>query len=480
MCFRSRAILLVGFILLLPVAAASQQSSTLAEQFRIELKSVVEKIQADKKKGDRALMEQTVREEFGPANIGLFSKALAGLSEEGFFSAVERVRMDKQVGTSGGNSAGSTSVTAKGSVPSILGYAAEHGAIERTENGATITFRGNPVGIATWLAGEGYLKSFSDLDPSTRVLRRFSFGLSFDASRGGSSGVLTGSLRQLSGWSVRFDILNHRDPRGPSFRTQWNELIRGNIVPMTVANSAFHQAMLNDAGIQRFFEQAQQRIIDASPEDVEGIIGQELAVFVRLPFPATVAPAIQSYRSNINAFLSSRGKLLEAAAKGPIVTFEYSATRQVDAPTLSTFNLIAETGLFRGYADLTANATFTIFNSIPAGTSGNRLRDFKISAQVDAPLVPLRNLGNLVISFAGRYERLPNDTTANGGMTTTALKGDIAVGQFKITIPLGDSGFKLPVSFTVANRTELIKEREVRGNFGITFDLDSLFARLKP
>ena len=31
-----------------------------------------------------------------------------------------------------------------------------------------------------------------------------------------------------------------------------------------------------------------------------------------------------------------------------------------------------------------------------------------------------------------------------------------------------------------ANRTELIKEKEVRGNFGFTFNLDSLLARFKP
>jgi hypothetical protein len=32
----------------------------------------------------------------------------------------------------------------------------------------------------------------------------------------------------------------------------------------------------------------------------------------------------------------------------------------------------------------------------------------------------------------------------------------------------------------VANRTELIKESVVRGNIGLTYDLDSVFARFKP
>lgn len=59
-------------------------------------------------------------------------------------------------------------------------------------------------------------------------------------------------------------------------------------------------------------------------------------------------------------------------------------------------------------------------------------------------------------------------------------KGDIALGQLKLTVPMKGSGVKIPISLTIANRTELIKESDVRGNIGITFDLDSIFAKLKP
>ena len=41
-------------------------------------------------------------------------------------------------------------------------------------------------------------------------------------------------------------------------------------------------------------------------------------------------------------------------------------------------------------------------------------------------------------------------------------------------------GMQLPLSFTFANRTELVKEKEVRGNFGFTFNFDSLLSRIKP
>lgn len=38
----------------------------------------------------------------------------------------------------------------------------------------------------------------------------------------------------------------------------------------------------------------------------------------------------------------------------------------------------------------------------------------------------------------------------------------------------------IPISFTIANRTELVKEKEVRGNFGFTFNLDQILARFNP
>jgi hypothetical protein len=39
---------------------------------------------------------------------------------------------------------------------------------------------------------------------------------------------------------------------------------------------------------------------------------------------------------------------------------------------------------------------------------------------------------------------------------------------------------KIPLSISFANRTELIHEREIRGNFGVTFDLDSILAKFNP
>jgi len=49
-----------------------------------------------------------------------------------------------------------------------------------------------------------------------------------------------------------------------------------------------------------------------------------------------------------------------------------------------------------------------------------------------------------------------------------------------LTVPVKGAGVKVPLSVTFANRTDLIKERVVRANVGLTYDLDTIFARFRP
>jgi hypothetical protein len=44
-------------------------------------------------------------------------------------------------------------------------------------------------------------------------------------------------------------------------------------------------------------------------------------------------------------------------------------------------------------------------------------------------------------------------------------------------MPTANNAIRIPISFTYSNRTELIKESDVRGQVGISFNLDALFDR---
>jgi len=54
-----------------------------------------------------------------------------------------------------------------------------------------------------------------------------------------------------------------------------------------------------------------------------------------------------------------------------------------------------------------------------------------------------------------------------------AEKGHIGIVQAKVTCSVKGSPVKIPIALTWANRTELIKANEVRGNVGILLDMDS-------
>ena len=60
---------------------------------------------------------------------------------------------------------------------------------------------------------------------------------------------------------------------------------------------------------------------------------------------------------------------------------------------------------------------------------------------------------------------------ANGKGMTGATPMYMAQG--KLTIPLL-AGIDIPISVSVANRSEFVKEKEVKGKFGFTFDLSKV------
>jgi hypothetical protein len=438
--------------------------------------------------------------------IVLFTLYVTPSVDSNFIKAIEEARVDKQVG-SGGESAGSTSLVSKGSVPAILGLAVENGALARTTSGSTVTFRGNPVGIIKALGQNGFIASYDDDDHATRVLRRLSYAVSFDTNRGGQSGTLTGDVQQLSAYSFRLDILNRRDPRNDSYHAKWFDLISK--YGRNILNAATDLEPFFDVGDPKAdpnligWEKAAQDSITAEcmtqvkanetkGEAIDAAVREQLAKLRAIPLKPEEDQLVRSIFNNLNSYLLSRTSLLETVANGAIVTFEYINNRQIGAPNLSNFNLVAEDTFFRGKADLTANASLTILDKIPAGMNLKRVRDFNVSAQADIPVGEVQKIGSIVFTLSGMYKRMLDNAIMPGsmmvaqaggvmpGMVVPNTRGDIGIGQLKLTIPVKGSGVKIPLSITFANRTELIKESEVRGNVGVTFDLDSIFATLKP
>ena len=214
-----------------------------------------------------------------------------------------------------------------------------------------------------------------------------------------------------------------------------------------------------------------------------------------------------------------------AENKSPTLSFEYDYNRPSNQPTNSNFKLIlgwnsrtkatkqaaagqqapdsgqqgASSNQETGAADtagpwtLTLNATASIYNSQPPVSihSAERLRDFQIAAEADYKLsntIPI--LGKPTFTAAFYYQDQTSPAILNvpiSGLPITGLssstnqvftqRGPIDIGQFKVSFGTTSSGISVPLSITIANRTELLTGMDVRGQVGISWNFDSFLGK---
>jgi len=401
----------------------------------------------------------------------------------------EEERSDKQVGTAA-SSSGSTTVASKGTVPKILGFAVENGAITQSRSGTTVTFRGNVGGAIAALAGNGLLEIAAPNDPSIRALRRSTFSGSFDTSRGatGTNSEFTGDQQQLSQLTARIELVNHRDPDAARAIMKWRTRLTDPQTQITVSARILADALKRDPAVAAWLADttlktkaaqaaARGKTDDAASEDIEvALKAQEASFPVRQLAPETIR-AVDTWANAALTFSVARQALLDEVASGALVTFEYTNDRPLKAPKTSNVRLIGEIG---GAVDITGNASLTLFDGdAPPGATG-RIRDFQLTGELDFKIGSSESVGAFTLALAGKYMRQLQNSYNDAGTMVPNTTGTIAVGQIKLIIPTKGTGVKIPLSLTFANRTEVIRESIVRANVGITYDLDTIFAHFKP
>jgi len=428
------------------------------------------------------------------------------VSKANVLGDIEDTRTDKQTGTDA-QAKGTTSLVVKGGTPSVLSWAVENGAAVASTSGTTINFRLNPLGLAQALNRTGYFAAYqeSEKDPFTKFLRKTSFGVSFDASRGDQPGVFTGNKQQVSAFSARYEFVSDRDPRNRMYAAQWDNLVNTQQIDYTNAAVKLRAAIIEephcavvvtpcplasivrarfrDVELQNWLEATNAKLSAIQPAvgTAESIVISQVEDVLRKQFDAlaldkladSTKKQIISFLESLNSYLTARDTLLDDIAKGKVMTFEYTNHREINAPDTSNFTFIAEKGTV-GRMDLTFNATLNMYNQRPAGLNVKRIRDFVFAGQFDAPLREISGVGKPIFSVAGRYERTTGDAFALDGTLVPNTKGDVGSLQLKVLLPIKGTGIRLPFSVTFANRTQLIREKEVRANFGFTFDLDRL------
>jgi hypothetical protein len=403
----------------------------------------------------------------------------------------------KQVG-SVPTSKGTTSLAMKGLAPKILGLGVETGAIAREVNGTTLTFRATPAGVIRALQSKGLLDMYTDYtkSPLQRQLARISAAASFDASKGPAAGTFAADEHQLTGWSIRTEVINQRDPASKKYADLWSGLQQDSKAYRTAVDvidkqlsgwteySTWESQLLLE--IERVVEKPLEKDsnVNAAAARYRALLEAGLAKMEKLPnMPALTT--LDEYVKQLTTLQTAIDNIYNFVGQGSLVTFDWSTARDAALPDLYTATGVWEHALGAARkTDLTVNGAVNFYRSTPT-TTGQRLKSLDFTAQLDHPIGNLLHLQQVTLTVAGRYSRIPKDTVAaapvaasGASMAAASPKGNIGLIQVKLTVPVKNSGIKVPLSISASNRTELIKEKDVRASFGITYDLDALIGGL--
>ena len=421
---------------------------------------------------------------------------------EALLQALE-ARASKQVGSTS-NSAGTTSVAMKGLAPQILGLAVENGAISREVSGTTLTFRATPVGVIKALQSKGLVSIFDDYSSSDlqKYAARLSLAASFDTRKGPAAGTFAADEHQLTNWSVRYVLVNQRDPASRDYADRWTGLLRGSSAYTTAASVIDKQlSQWTEYTTWESSVLSQTEKLVEAPLSLDNDIawaGRRFRALLETEMPkldnlanlpAIVLKALDEYVVQLTKVQGNIDEIYAFAGRGSLLTLDWSTVRDAAMPDLYTTTAIWEFALgATRQTSLTFNGALSFYREQPnPGTK--RFKSFELTSQFDHPLGASILFPKATLTVAGRFARLPNDTVAAApagattptGKTTipaTAPKGTIGLVQLKITVPVKGTAVKIPLSITASNRTELIKEKDVRASFGITYDLDSLLSGL--
>jgi hypothetical protein len=430
----------------------------------------------------------------------LYAQARSAAVDAG---AVEEARTDKQIGAPAGT--GSTNLVSKGAVPGILGFAVENGALTQSTSGTTVTLRGNMVGWLDLLKNQDFIAAYQDGSGFVRGLRRVSYSLTLNTDTGASSvsessgppispqairEQLQKTKQQLAGYSVRVGIVDKRDPRTAANRASIATFADTALAELLRADAAFDDFFNSEEYNRKWVQETAALLSSTRPmsiADIQRVLYQRLEV-LRLLMVDRVDGFEDEVARNLLAFEAydkARRRLFQAIGKRPLLAFEYVNTRSKDLPNSSTLRFIYERQL-GSRIDLTGNLAVSLQDSgsvlLPEPKEIGGRRDWQLAGQMDVPLGSLEKrlgagagIGTPVLGIAFLSQNLTNRAAVSfSGNTFTVEPGWIHAVQARLTVPVKGSGVKVPLSLTYSNRTELLKEKDVRGQIGMTFDMDVL------
>jgi hypothetical protein len=401
-------------------------------------------------------------------------------------------RADVQIGA-GSQASGSTSAVLNPLLPAIFGLAFETGGITKSISGNVITLTANPAGLICASSANSQVAERverRDVDVCKTFWKKFGISASFDTGRGDKSKELANleaTNSQFSDFAVRVELLNRRTSGSLKEFYKAAKNLANEAAEFHSKRPDFKTAIVH--AIQTQLNDSEWATL--STGDRVKKISDAIDAAVR-----TVANDTGSIGSD---WLDSLTKYSRAQSNKAVVSFEYGyqqpdlateaigtdpviVPKGVKPPNLHSARLVYAQGISSRNLDFTANISGSWFDEIRPGMSGN-FRDFRAGVEAKFKLREISNYGAPTLSFAGLYVYLHQRPLGLGieafNQAGINARGNIGLFQAKLEFPTANNNIRIPVSFTYSNRTELIKESDVRGQIGISFNLGSLFGEKK-
>lgn len=438
----------------------------------------------------------TIMDAASPAS----SRRIRGLKAYQYLS--ETARTDKHLGASA-KSDGAVSAIEKPGFARLLGFAVEHGGIDKKNDGTNLT-------LSTSLYSLYKINKEDTAETYARagVLNRIGVSASFGVSDKNNE-LANARRNNLSEWGVKARLFGDRSTRSTGFQKFWDKEIRPLINTRLRALGGGFEGLSRDIEEYDVLEDSltdcleaavKDRMDDAdyepaTPEEQKQILTNLIIAHLKsnvfhrvqsgqLKLSDKVTKDIElEYLPKLNTALDNLvtaggliEKKLEDLKKAPLGTFAYTNHRIPTGSDYSETKFLFEQdkGSF-GPLKLTGNFGLSFYNKPNPTLNQQRLRDITAALSFEgtsnSPFTENDNQSKITYSFVGRYERLfENRNLIN-------RTPDIRVLQFVTEIPFV-KGFSLPLSVSYANATEEEKKQGFRFNFGMHLDTDKLFELL--
>jgi hypothetical protein len=410
-------------------------------------------------------------------------------------------RADVQSGSSS-SSSGSTSAILSPLLPAIFGIGIETGGLTRTVSGTTISLRANPAGLFCASGQQAAAVAVRDEDSCKTFWKRVGLTASFDTSRGEKKqeiADLDALNNQFAEFTARVELVNRRKLSGAKFAGVFKKEIEDwrveaqKLANLSAAAAAgeYETALRSEVGRRLNSLLKTQQYAGAIAADRKKLIEVEVrAALKSVPGEPLVVEtrrdvwlrALEKDSRLQTAVLNAFTWMAEYSYQKPDLAKQAIGTvvpKDVRPPSLHSLRMIFAKGVPDRRLDLTGNLSASFFGDVRPGMRGN-FRDFRAGGEAKFGLRTIANYGVPSLSFAGLYSFLNQQALGLGIIAFNAAeikeRGHIGLFQAKLEFPTANNAIRFPFSFTYSNRTELIKESEVRGQVGVSFNLDALFA----